>query len=935
MKDQPNRDTLGNIQPRILEEEIQQSYLSYAMSVIVGRALPDVRDGLKPVHRRVLYAMGEMGLRSTVKYRKCATVIGEVLGKYHPHGDLATYETLVRMAQDFSMRYPLVNGQGNFGSIDGDSAAAYRYTEAKMTRIAEELLADIDKDTVDFMDNYDGTKKEPKVLPAKAPQLLLNGTVGIAVGMATSIPPHNLIELINAVVVLIDNPDASIDDLIQHIKGPDFPTGGIIYNPSEIKQVYLTGKGRVVMRAVAEIEDTNRGFRIVVSEIPYQVNKSSLVEKIADLVKSKKIVGVADLRDESDKDGIRITIDLKKDSYPKKVLNQLFKLTQMQSVFHVNLLALVDGIQPSVLNLKSALQHFIDHRQNVVTRRTQYDLNKTQDRAHILEGLKIALDNLDAVIATIKKSKTKEDAHANLMKKFKLTEIQATAILEMRLQALAGLERQKVEDEYKAKKQSIKELKAILADPKKIMAIIKEESIELSDKYGDKRRTKVVKQALGDFSEKDLVPNEEVAITITKGGYIKRQLTATYQAQKRGGKGIIGMTTKEEDQIEKIQVAQNHDDILFFTNRGRVFKQRVYEVPQASRIAKGVAMVNLIQLAPEELVTGILIMSAYKPDDNFIMITKRGVIKKTAAHKYANIRLSGLIAIKLDDGDELAWVKKSRSNDSVIIITKEGQSIHFSEKDVRLLGRSTRGVRGIRLRAGDEVVAADVARSDHKYCVLIISSKGLGKRTNLTQYTLHKRGGLGIKTINITSRTGKVVSAEVIEKDLGVDLIITSRNGQVIRLKLASVPILGRVTQGVTLMRLKGNDKVASFTILVARNKDEVVVDVVENDKEKEINKTDFSAKAKLGKTQKIVKNKTFISQKPAKAKTQEITKVSSFSRRQIKPSQKVRKSKTMPKSNIKLKGASFSKRKISSTSKKDSIKSRLSKRNIKKRGKK
>lgn len=861
MKDEKDKkDIVGKIVPRILETELKQSYLSYAMSVIVSRALPDVRDGLKPVHRRVLYAMGEMGLRSTAKFRKSATVVGEVLGKYHPHGDVATYETLVRMAQDFAMRYPLIKGQGNFGSIDGDSAAAHRYTEAKMAKIADEMLADIDKDTVDFMPNYDNRLQEPKVLPSKIPQLLLNGTVGIAVGMATSIPPHNLNEVLGALIELMDNPDATLEDLMEHIKGPDFPTGGVLYNPRDIKAAYETGKGRAVIRAVAEIEDTQRGFRIIVSEIPYQVNKSNLIEKMAELAKNKKIVGISDIRDESDKDGIRIVIELKKDSYPKKILNQLFKLTQMQSTFYINLLALVNGIQPKVLNLKSILQYFIDHRKDVVVRRTKYELNKTKERTHVLEGLKIALDNLDAVIKTIKQSRTKEDAHANLIKKFKLSEIQATAILEMRLQALAGLERQKLEDEYKEKQKFIGELKAILADPKKVLAIIKKETIEIKDKYSDERRTKIVKQTLGEFSEKDLVPNENVVVTITRGGYIKRQPIDAYKAQKRGGKGVIGMTTKEEDQIEKIQVAKNHDDILFFTNRGRVFKQRVYEVPKSLRIAKGTAMVNLIQLAPEERVTGILISSEYKPNDNLVMVTRRGIIKKTSVDKYTNIRTSGLIAIKLDEEDELAWVRMSRKGDTVMIITKKGQAIHFKEEDARLLGRSTRGVRGIRLKAGDEVVATDIAPDINGYALLVIANKGLGKRTSLSKYTLQKRGGSGLKTLNITDRTGEIINARLVAKNLKADVILTSKNGQVIRLSLSSIPMLGRVTQGVTLMRMKGNDKVASFTIFVVDEEGLPAEEKIDNNKSaKSIKKVDKPVESvkKSSKSSKSGDNKT------------------------------------------------------------------------------
>lgn len=949
---------IGKVVDRILEQEMRESYLDYAMSVIVSRALPDVRDGLKPVHRRVLYAMNEMGLRHTVKFRKSAAVVGEVMSKYHPHGDMAIYDTLVRLAQDFAMRYRLVQGQGNFGcftkdtkikltdgrdlsfedlvkeykkgkinytytvnnlglisiaeiknprltikqaelvkvtldngeeirctpnhlfmlkegkykeaqllisgeslmplyqeinknhkvvkveklsysedvydltidhshnfclaagvfvhnSVDGDNAAAPRYTEARMTSLAEELLMDIDKDTVEFMDNYDGTRKEPKVLPAKVPQLLLNGTMGIAVGMATSIPPHNLGELTDAIIALIDNPETTIEELMVHMPGPDFPTGGVIYNPEEIKEAYMTGKGRVIMRAVAEIEDSKRGYRIIISELPYQVNKAELVAKIAELVKTKKIVGISDLRDESDKDGVRVVIELKSDSYPKKVLNQLFKLTPMQSSFHVNTLALVNGLQPKVLNLKAVLEYFVAHRVEVVTNRTKFELLKAQERAHILEGLKIALDNLDAVIATIRKSDTKEEAHTNLTKKFNLSDVQASAILEMRLSALAGLERKKVEDEYKEKQVLIKELKTILADPKRILAIIKTESLDIKAKYGDKRRTKIMGQTLGKFNEKDLVPNEEVVITLTKSGYIKRQPSASYRSQHRGGKGIIGMTTKDEDQIDIIQATKNHDDILFFTNRGRVFRQKVYEVPQSSRIAKGTAIVNVIQLAPEEVVTSILTMPSYKPGDNFVMITHQGVIKKTMADKYANIRASGLIAIKLDVGDELRWVKKSHKGDTVVIITREGQSIHFPETDARLLGRSTRGVRGIKLRSQDTVISADVAHPDLEYACLVLAEKGLGKRTNLNQYTLQRRGGVGVKTMHLTERTGKIIAGELVEKGLKADLIITSKQGQVIRTPLNTVPMLGRVTQGVTLMRLKGGDKTANFSIIV------------------------------------------------------------------------------------------------------------------------
>ena len=821
-----NGNNIGKVEIRILEQEMQESYLDYAMSVIISRALPDARDGLKPVHRRVLFAMNETGLRHAAKFRKSAYVVGEVLGKYHPHGDMAVYDTIVRLAQNFSMRYPLVQGQGNFGSVDGDSAAAPRYTEAKMSAIAEELLADIDKNTVDFMDNYDGTRNEPKVLPTKVPQLLLNGTMGIAVGMATSIPPHNLGELMEAVALLIDKPEADVEELIQIVPGPDFPTGGIVYNPEEIKEAYVTGKGRVVMRAVAEIEEAKKGYRIVITEIPYQVNKSDLVSRIAELVKTKKIVGISDLRDESDKDGMRIVVELKPDSYPKKVLNQLYKLTAMQSTFHINLLALVDnGLQPEVLNLKKSLELFIAHRQEVVTRRTQFELNKTEDRAHILEGLKIALDNLDAVISTIRKSDSKKIPHFNLVKQFKPSDAQATAILEMRLQALAGLERKKVEDEYKEKKALIKDLQAILADPQKVLDIVKQESQDIKERFGDERRTKIINQTLGKFSEKDLVPNEEVIITMSKGGYIKRQPVAAYRSQNRGGKGIIGMTTKEEDQIEIIQSSKNHDDILFFTNRGRVFRQKVYEIPQSSRIAKGTAIVNVIQLAPEEIVTALLTMPSYKPGDNFVMVTRRGVIKKTVAEKYANIRTNGLIAIKLDQGDELKWVHKSRKGNSVVIMTKEGQSIHFAESDARLLGRSTRGVRGIKLREHDEVISAAVADPDTEYVCLVISERGFGKRTHLNQYSLQHRGGIGVKTMNLTTKTGKLIGGRLVEKSSPADIIITSVQGQVIRTPLHKISLLGRVTQGVTIMRLKNSDKVASLSIITKEEEEGVLAE--------------------------------------------------------------------------------------------------------------
>jgi DNA gyrase subunit A len=768
-----------------------------------------------------LYSMGQSGLRHNVKYRKSAEVIGAVLGFYHPHGDMAVYDAMVRLAQPWNMRYPLIDGQGNFGSVDGDPAAAHRYTEARMKEIAEDILADIEKDTVDFMDNYSNTMKEPTVLPAKVPQLLLNGTVGIAVGMATNIPPHNLTEIMDGTMALIDNPEITLDEMMQFITGPDFPTGGIIFNPKDIRVAYETGNGGIVMRAVAEIVETKTGgHQIIVSELPYQVNKSVLIEKIADLVKEKKLIGIADLRDESDREGIRIAIDLKKDSYPKKLLNQLFKLTQLQSTFHVNLLALEDGLEPKVMSLITILQHFIDHRRVVVRRRTQFELKKAEERAHILEGLKIALDNLDAVIKTIRGAATREDAHSQLKKKFKLTDPQATAILEMRLQALVGLERKKVEDELAEKLKMIAEFKAILADPKRIDAIIKQECVELKEKYGDERKTQISGRAVGDFSDMDLIPNEKVVVTMTVGNYIKRQAINEYRTQRRGGKGVIGMTTKEEDQISVIQVTKNHDDILFFTNRGRVFRQKVFEIPQASRIAKGTAAVNVVQLAPEEKITALLTISEGHAEGDLIMITRLGVIKKTAAAAYANIRSNGLIAIKLDDGDELGWVRRSAKGDEISIVTKEGQSILFAEEDARPLGRSTRGVRAIKLRSSDEVIGADVAKKGKAYGLLVVSENGLGKQTLLSQYTMQHRGGVGVKTMQITDKTGKIIGAKLVERGLDSDLIITSKDGQIIRLPFKSIPTLGRSTQGVRVMRMRPGDKAASFSVMLMEEED-------------------------------------------------------------------------------------------------------------------
>jgi DNA gyrase subunit A len=810
---EPQKTDFGLIAPRTVESEMEKSYLEYAMSVIVQRALPDVRDGLKPVHRRILYAMGTLGLRHKVKYRKSATIVGEVIGKYHPHGDTAIYDSMVRMAQDWAMRYQTVDGQGNFGSMDGDSAAAMRYTEARMTSIAEEILADLDKETVDFMPNYDGSQNEPKVLPAKIPNLIVNGTLGIAVGMATNIPPHNLTEIIDATIHLADNPDANVTDLMKFVKGPDFPTGGIIYDDGSIDSAYGTGKGSIVMRAVAEIEEDKKGdFKIVITEIPYQVNKANLVEKIAELTKDKKIVGITDIRDESDRDGVRVVIELKKDAYAKKILNQLYKLTPMQTSFHVNMLALVDGIQPRVLNLEMILKYYLKHREQVVKRRTQFELNKAKERAHILEGLKIALDQIDAVISTIRASKTQDEAANNLIKKFKLSEVQAKAILAMQLRTLAGLERKKIEDEYDGLMKSIKKLEAILASKASILKVIKQELIDIRDKYGDKRRTKVVKSDVGQFSEEDLVPNESVVVTLTNGNYIKRINADTYRSQGRGGKGIMGMTTKEEDVVDHLLQTQTHDFILFFTSKGRVFKIKVYEIPAASRTAKGQPIVNLINLQPDEKVTSMLTLTKDDDKSKFLfMATRKGVVKKTAIDEYQNIRTNGLIAIKLDSGDELKWVKKTSGSDDILISTSMAQANRFKETDVRPMGRATRGVRGIKLKNDDLAVGMDIAKEDGQ--LLVISMNGFGKRTNISQFTTHKRGGVGIKAGIVNDKTGKVVDVRNIN-DMADDLLIVSSQGQIIRLRLKDISVISRSTQGVRIMRLKGDDSVASVAML-------------------------------------------------------------------------------------------------------------------------
>ncbi len=798
----------GRIEGRNITEEVKQSYLDYAMSVIVGRALPDVRDGLKPVHRRILYSMWSTGLRSGAKFRKSATVVGEVLGKYHPHGDMAVYDTMVRMAQDFSLRYPLIWGQGNFGSMDGDRAAAYRYTEAKLKAIAEEMLVDIEKDTVDFIPNFDGVHEEPVVLPAKLPQLLLNGTVGIAVGMASNIAPHNLNELVDAICFQIDNPECDVDDLMQFIKGPDFPTGGIIYNTRDIRETYATGRGPIITRAVAEIVETKAGaFQIIVSEMTYATNKATLIEKIADLVKEDKIQGIRDLRDESDKDGVRIVIDLKKDAFPQKVLNKLYTLTDLQKNFNVNMLALVDGVDPQILNLKSILEHYIVHRERVVTRRSEYELQKAKDRAHILEGLKKALDHIDEIIKTIKQSPTKEEAHANLMKKFKLSDRQAAAILEMRLQTLAGLERKKIEDELAEKLKLIAYLEDLLRHKKKILALVKTELIEVKEKFGDERRTRVVKGSIGEFKQEDLIPNEEAIITLTDDGYIKRMNPSVYRVQKRGGKGVIGATTKEEDKIAKVLTIATHDNLMFFTDTGKVFQTKAYEIPESTRTAKGQAIVNFLQLSNEEKITAMIALGKDDASKFLFMTTTDGTVKKSKLEEFANVRRSGLIAINLEKGDTLNWVAPT---------TETGQAIRFKESDVRPMGRSAAGVRGIKLRTGDHVVAMDVVEKGGKDReLLILSENGFGKRSDLKHYKIQKRGGSGIKTMNVTAKTGKLVGAHITsEIDAELDMLVTSEKGIIIRVPFASVPLLSRVTQGVRVMRPQAGDRVSAFTLL-------------------------------------------------------------------------------------------------------------------------
>lgn len=801
------------LEHRTVEDVMEDSFLKYSMSVIIDRALPDVRDGMKPVHRRILYTMGEQGLRPGGKFAKSARIAGEVMGKYHPHGDSSIYDSMVRLAQDWVMRYPLVNGQGNFGSMDGDPAAASRYTEARLGRPGNELLADLDKETVDFRDNYDGSEQEPSVLPAKLPNLLLNGQIGIAVGMATNIPPHNLGELVDATVHMIDSPEATVDDLLKFVKGPDFPTGATVYGGAPMKQAYQTGRGSVTIRAVTNIEETKKGrSQIVVTEMPYAVNKATLIEKIAELHKEKKIQ-ISDLRDESARGVVRVVIELKKDAYPKKVLNQLFKLTALQTTFHFNMLALIDGIQPRVLGLQDILHEFVKHRQSVVRRRTEFELRKAKERAHILEGYKIALDHIDEVIKIIRASKTTEEAEKNLTEKFKLSAIQAKAILAMQLRRLTGLEREAIEAELAELLALIGKLEAILADEKEILKIIKTELLEMKEKYGDARRSKMINHELGKFSDEELIPEEEAVILLTTENYIKRTLLNEYRRQNRGGKGKRGMTTKEEDVIAQLIPASTHDYLLFFTNKGRTFRLKAYEVPAASLQGKGVAAVNLLQLQPDEKITSIIRQAKDDGEDGYLfMATTKGTVKKTPLKDYANIRTNGLIAIKLDDGDELRWIKKTSGSNDVIISTSAGQAVRFSEADTRPMGRTARGVRGVRLRPNDRVVGMDIVDESARN-LLVISEKGYGKITKVDNFPSHKRGGVGIKAAVVTAKTGPIISVQTLDTDAS-EVLLISNQGQAIRVGLKDIPVLGRTTQGVRIMRLSDGDAVSSLGLM-------------------------------------------------------------------------------------------------------------------------
>lgn len=828
-----DNDNKNIVEPEILNEEpeirgiekstvesvMEDSFLKYSMSVIIDRALPDVRDGLKPVNRRILYAMNKNGWRAPHATVKSAKIVGEVMGNYHPHGDSSIYDAMVNLAQPWKMRYTLVEGQGNFGSMDGDEPAASRYTEARMDKVGGELLADIDKETVDFRDNFDGTEKEPVVLPSAVPNILLNGQMGIAVGMATNIPPHNLGEVVDATVAQIDNPEITLDELLTHIKGPDFPTGAEVYGGAPMLQAYETGRGSVTIRAVATIEERKNGrYSIIITEVPYGMSKEGFVDKVRELVLAKKITHIADARDESARGKVRVVVELKKDAYPKKILNQLYKLTGLQTSFHYNVLALVNGIQPKVMGLKEILAEFIKHRQGVIRRRTEFELRKAKERAHILEGLKIALDHIDEVIKTIRESY--DDADKRLMERFGLSEIQAAAILAMQLRRLQGLERDKIEDELKQLHELIKKLEAILASEQEILNVVKAELLAMKDKYGDERRSKIINHELGKFSDEELIPEEESVILLTSENYIKRTLVSDYRRQNRGGKGKRGMTTKEEDVIDQVVQASTHDYLLFFTNMGRIFRLKAYEVPAASLSAKGVAAVNLLQLQPEEKITAIIKHEKNANDEGYLfMATQKGTVKKTPVKDYANVRTNGLIAIKLDEGDELRWIKRTSGDNDVIISTSAGQAIRFNEKDTRPMGRSARGVRGVRLRPNDSVVGMDIVAGDDQ-TLLVVSEKGFGKRTKVSNFPSHKRGGVGIKAAVVTAKTGPIISVQTIDPEV-TEALLVSQNGQTIRLSLSDIKLLGRTTQGVTIMRLSDGDAVSSIGLMADRPQDE------------------------------------------------------------------------------------------------------------------
>lgn len=827
----------GNIQSVPITSEMEKSYLDYAMSVIVARALPDARDGLKPVQRRIIYAMHEQGIHASSKYVKCAAVVGEVLKRYHPHGDMAVYDALVRMAQNFSLRYPLVDGQGNFGSVDGDSPAAMRYTECRLAKIADEVLLDIDKETVDFIPNYSGDFLEPILLPTVLPNLLLNGAAGIAVGMATSIPPHNLGEVVDALTYIMDHPEsqvlekvangqkagdwflppqfestAAVEELTQFIQGPDFPTGGQIYNAQEILQSYATGRGGIIMRGKAEIEENKGGkFQIIVTELPYQVNKALLVAKIASLVREKKVEGISDLRDESDRHGMRVVVELKKDSRPQQILNLLYKHTELQKAFNANYVALINN-EPKTMTLKMILEEFVRHRQKVVFRRSFYLLRQAKAREHILQGLKIALDHLDEVIETIKKSPDAEVAKVRLMQKFRLTEIQAVAILDMQLRRLAALERQKIEDELKAILNTIRGLEELLGSPIKILATVKTELIGLREKYADKRRTRVFKQGVGEWSEEELVQESKVIISVTEGGYIKRLPTDTYRTQSRGGSGVIGANLREEDQIRQLMTCSTHDDIYFFTNKGKVYRVKAWDVPEASRTAKGTAIVNLLNVEAGEQVVNTLSLCQSSGAKYLFMTTRLGTVKKTPLEEFENIRRTGILAIKIDSGDDLTWVAPTTGSDRIILTTAGGKSILFEEKDIRPMGRAAAGVRGIRIAKNDQVVGMDITQKNSTASLLVLARKGLGKKTPLKNYRLQGRGGSGIFTAKVTAKTGPLVAAKVVDEKTG-DILLTSTQGQIIRLPAKDIPSHGRATQGVRLMRLHEGDTVAAMTV--------------------------------------------------------------------------------------------------------------------------